>query len=82
MVALTKRNEKERRLAIKTASAYFADAKLGDSIMVDGVCLTITTYNDHEATFDVMVPNNGLSPGCKTIRLVKSVNLGASHTGR
>lgn len=55
VVALTKRNEKERRLAIKTASAYFADAKLGDSIMVDGVCLTITTYNDHEATFDVMV---------------------------
>ena len=56
VVALTKRNEKERRLAIKTASAYFADAKLGDSIMVDGVCLTITTYNDHETTFDVMVP--------------------------
>ena len=47
VVAETNRNAQERRVAIKTASAYFADAKLGDSIMVDGVCLTITTYNEH-----------------------------------
>ncbi|MBC6498445.1 hypothetical protein H7R52_05820 [Weissella confusa] len=29
---------------------------IGDSIMIDGVCLTITTKTATEATFDVMVP--------------------------
>ena len=53
---LAKRHEQERRLTVKTATGYFADAKLGDSIMIDGVCLTITTKTATEATFDVMVP--------------------------
>lgn len=53
---LAKRHEQERRLTVKTATGYFAAAKLGDSIMIDGVCLTITTKTATEATFDVMVP--------------------------
>ena len=53
---LAKRHEQERRLTVTTPTNYFADAKLGDSIMIDGVCLTITTKTATEATFDVMVP--------------------------
>lgn len=53
---LAQRHEQERRLTVTTPTNYFADAKLGDSIMIDGVCLTITTKTATEATFDVMVP--------------------------
>lgn len=31
-----------------------ADVKLGDSIAVNGVCLTVTHFNEHELTMDVM----------------------------
>lgn len=56
VVELANRNERERRLVIQTLSPYFADSKLGDSIMIDGVCLTIISQTTTEATFDVMVP--------------------------
>lgn len=55
MTELAKRHEQERRLTVKTATDYL-QMPLGDSIMIDGVCLTITTKTATEATFDVMVP--------------------------
>lgn len=36
------------------ASAVLKDMKLGDSIAVNGICLTVTSYNGSEFTADVM----------------------------
>jgi len=41
------------RLGI-TAPGLFADARVGDSISVSGVCLTITRHGPDEAAFDVV----------------------------
>ena len=36
------------------SSKIVSDVKLGDSIAVNGVCLTVTNYNERELTMDVM----------------------------
>ncbi|MYL34623.1 riboflavin synthase [Pontibacillus yanchengensis] len=36
------------------ASEILEDVQLGDSISVNGVCLTVTQFTDQEASFDVM----------------------------
>lgn len=53
---IDRQNEQELRLKITTTNDYFTDCKLGDSIMVDGACLTIVNLSSKTAVFDVMVP--------------------------
>ncbi|WP_308738429.1 riboflavin synthase [Leuconostoc pseudomesenteroides] len=53
---ILQKNSHEVELKIATVDAYFNDSKVGDSIMVDGVCLTITKVSSHSALFDIMVP--------------------------
>lgn len=44
------------RLKIAASEDYFSDSRVGDSIMVDGVCLTINQLESNYAEFDIMVP--------------------------
>lgn len=52
-----------------TAPAVLTDVRRGDSIAIDGVCLTVTEFTDHSFTADVMV---------QTLRLT---SLGTKTTG-
>ena len=53
------------------ASKVTSDVKLGDSIAVNGICLTVTGFSDNQFTVDVMPETvkatslNGLSKGSK-----------------
>lgn len=53
------------------ASKVISDVKLGDSIAVNGICLTVTGFSDNQFTVDVMPETvkatslNGLSKGSK-----------------
>eukprot|EP01060_Flectonema_neradi_P010108 TRINITY_DN1723_c1_g1_i1.p1 TRINITY_DN1723_c1_g1~~TRINITY_DN1723_c1_g1_i1.p1 ORF type:complete len:558 (+),score=122.39 TRINITY_DN1723_c1_g1_i1:109-1782(+) len=48
------------RLSI-TSKGYFKDVKLGDSIAVNGVCLTVVCFTEDTAGFDVMVETRNLT---------------------
>lgn len=45
-----------QHITIETNTPYFSEATIGDSIMVDGVCLTITHKTDHTAKFGIIRP--------------------------
>lgn len=51
-----------------------ADVKLGDSIAVNGVCLTVTHYNDQELTMDVM-PETVKATNLQQLTVGNEVNL-------
>lgn len=51
-----------------------ADVKLGDSIAVNGVCLTVTHYNDQELTMDVM-PETVKATNLQQLTVGHAVNL-------
>ena len=44
------------RLQVTVPNHFFETSKIGDSIMIDGVCLTIVTKTADVATFDIMQP--------------------------
>ena len=48
------------RLSIKS-EGYFKDVKLGDSIAVNGVCLTVVCFTDDTAGFDAMTETRRLT---------------------
>lgn len=50
------RSDNKLCLRIKTDGPYFSDSQLGDSIMIDGVCLTIVSCHASWAQFDIMLP--------------------------
>jgi riboflavin synthase len=50
------------------------DMKLGDSIAVNGVCLTVTHYNEQEMTMDVM-PETVKATNLQQLRVGNAVNL-------
>lgn len=72
---LVAKNAKEFKLTIKTTTAFFNHSKLGDSIMIDGVCLTIIEMDGSQiASFEVMIPTfNTTTLG--TIKIGQTVNL-------
>ncbi|MFJ7406593.1 MULTISPECIES: riboflavin synthase [unclassified Lysinibacillus] len=51
-----------------------SDMKLGDSIAVNGVCLTVTHYNEQEMTMDVM-PETVKATNLQQLRVGNAVNL-------
>lgn len=61
------------QLKIK-ASKVLEDVHLGDSIAVNGVCLTVTSFNQSEFTVDVM-PETVKATTIHTLSRGKSVNL-------
>jgi riboflavin synthase len=60
-------------LAIR-AKRVLEDVKLGDSIAVNGVCLTVTSFTDQQFTVDVM-PETISATTLKALRRDDSVNL-------
>lgn len=69
-VKAVKRNGPSLRLELSGA-VVLEDVKLGDSISVNGICLTVTTFNDKTFTVDVMPETlkasslDGVRPGTK-----------------
>ena len=66
------------RVAIDTAALDLADVKIGDSIAVNGVCLTVVTLAKARLDFDVSLETLnctvGLAPGAP-VNLEKSLRL-------
>ncbi|GMA69085.1 riboflavin synthase subunit alpha [Leuconostoc litchii] len=56
IVSINKRNAKEINLRIIASKDYFLNSHIGDSVMVDGICLTIKYIHSNYADFDIMVP--------------------------
>ncbi|MDN4495028.1 riboflavin synthase [Ureibacillus aquaedulcis] len=68
-----KKDVNSMELTIAT-SKIVSDAHLGDSIAVNGVCLTITHFNNEEMTVDVM-PETVKATTIHTLKLGDFVNL-------
>lgn len=60
-------------IAIK-ANSILEDVKLGDSIAVNGVCLTVTSFSNNEFTVDVM-PETIAATSLKMLNRGDAVNL-------
>ncbi|WLR49641.1 riboflavin synthase [Bacillus tianshenii] len=56
------------------ASEILKDVKLGDSIAVNGVCLTVTTFDHSQFTVDVM-PETVKATSLKTLQEGSEINL-------
>ncbi len=77
--------EKSARLTIK-AKKVLEDVKLGDSIAVNGVCLTVTSFNENCFTVDVMAEtlrksNLGKLGKKSKVNLERAMALGARFGG-
>jgi len=68
------------------ASRVLEDIKTGDSMNTDGVCLTVTGFDSHSFTLDVMPETlrvttlNGLKPGSR-VNLERALQLGSRLGG-
>ncbi len=72
-VAAVQKNAKSARLTIR-GSLIFDDVKLGDSVAVNGVCLTVTEFGNNLFTADVMNETLGRS-NLGDLRAGSDVNL-------
>lgn len=72
-IAAIKRGAKSCELLIK-GDAIFSDLKIGDSVAVNGVCLTVTAINVKTFTADVMAETMRRS-GLVTLQKGSKVNL-------
>lgn len=72
-IAAVKRGAKSCGLSIK-GDVIFSDLKIGDSVAVNGVCLTVTTINGDIFTADVM-PETMHRSGLGTLQKGSAVNL-------
>lgn len=72
-IAAIKRGAKSCELLIK-GDAIFSDLKIGDSVAVNGVCLTVTAINVKTFTADVMAETMRRS-GLGTLQKGSKVNL-------
>ena len=72
-VTAIKKDENSMQLTIFSPKIV-SDAHLGDSIAVNGVCLTITHFNNEEMTVDVM-PETVKATTIHTLKLGDFVNL-------
>ncbi len=67
------RSSNSIRLTI-TAKTILEDLKIGDSIATNGVCLTVTTFDAHSYTADLM-PETVLKTNFKDLKINDRVNL-------
>lgn len=79
---LTKESPHAWELTIQAAH-ILEDVQLGDSISVNGICLTVTSFNSRHFTVDVM-PETARSTSLQSLRHGSQVNLerAMSGTGR
>ncbi|MFC0178902.1 riboflavin synthase [Thorsellia kenyensis] len=64
---------KQFKLAI-AAKTVLEEVKLGDSIAINGICLTVTEYTEHSFVVDVM-PQTQKSTTIKSLKINERVNL-------
>ncbi|MDC3417072.1 riboflavin synthase [Aquibacillus salsiterrae] len=67
------RNQSSLRLTIQT-NKITEDVHIGDSISVNGVCLTVTTFEANQFSVDV-IPETYRGSSLKTLQIGSSVNL-------
>lgn len=56
VTSIQQQSSQALRLQVTVPNHFFETSKIGDSIMIDGVCLTIVTKTADVATFDIMQP--------------------------
>ncbi len=56
------------------ASTVLNDVQMGDSIAINGICLTVTSFDEHSFTVDVM-PETVNATSLRSLRASSSVNL-------
>ncbi|MEN2370419.1 riboflavin synthase [Leuconostoc lactis] len=56
VTSIQQQSSQTLRPLVTAANHFFETSKIGDSIMIDGVCLTIVTKTADVATFDIMQP--------------------------
>ncbi|WP_312398619.1 riboflavin synthase [Leuconostoc lactis] len=56
VTSIQQQSSQTLRLLVTAPNHFFETSKIGDSIMIDGVCLTIVTKTADVATFDIMQP--------------------------
>lgn len=56
VTSIQQQSSQTLRLQVAAPNHFFETSKIGDSIMIDGVCLTIVTKTADVATFDIMQP--------------------------
>ncbi|WP_395375412.1 riboflavin synthase [Marinicella sp. W31] len=73
--------ENDLKVIIDTGTLDMSDVQLGDSIAVDGICLTVTAFDDKCMQADVSIETMNKTtvanwqPGCR-LNLEKSLSLG------
>ncbi|KOS61811.1 riboflavin synthase [Lysinibacillus agricola] len=70
----TLQNDKESMKITVISSKMVEDVKLGDSIAVNGICLTVTHFNEQELTMDVM-PETVRATNLQQLAVGNPVNL-------
>ena len=66
--------ERDWRLTVMAGALDMADVALGDSIAVDGVCLTVVAYDSRSFAVDVSAESLGLTTLCE-FKVGRRVNL-------
>jgi len=56
VTSIQQQSSQTLHLQVTASNHFFETSKIGDSIMIDGVCLTIVTKTADVATFDIMQP--------------------------
>lgn len=56
VTSVTQQSSQALRLLVTAPNHFFETSAIGDSIMIDGVCLTIVMKTADTATFDIMQP--------------------------
>jgi len=70
----TLQNDRQSMNITVVSPKMVADVKLGDSIAVNGVCLTVTRFNEQELTMDVM-PETVKATNLRQLTVGDAVNL-------
>lgn len=68
------KNNQELRLKVETSNDFFKNVSFGDSIMLDGICLTIVDFSSSEAQFEIMVPTF-TTTAVKNYKVGQNINL-------
>lgn len=72
-VSCLQKREKSFKISIR-ASLILEDMKLGDSISTNGLCLTVSAFNQKEFTADIM-PESLNRSNLRTLNVGAKVNL-------
>ena len=64
-----------KRLTISTPEGYLSDVGLGDSIALNGACMTVTSFDVADDSFTIDISAESLAKTCGLAEVGKRVNL-------